>query len=279
MRFWSVIAASVLLSCSQNLTRKDEVVATLGSKQLLVEDIRSQLPKAGTLPQADSIALVQTIARNWAKNELLVEAAEFNLKEDLRDFEDLVSQYRNDLLKHAYIERYVSENLDTNISNEEIARYYENNQSNFELKESIIRAGYTAVPLEAQKIKDAKRWFKSTSQQSKYLDWIEVFATKQSAFSDSSWVPLDDFLAEIPLESSNPYSYLKRTPKFTCEDTVMVYFVKVNDIRIENSYSPLEYVRENIRKMILNKRRLDLIERIGDNIIANAIEKGDLLIP
>jgi hypothetical protein len=279
MRFWSVIAVSVLLSCSQNLTRKDEVVATLGSKQLLVEDIRSQLPKAGTLPEADSIALVQTIARNWAKNELLVEAAEFNLKEDLRDFEDLVSQYRNDLLKHAYIERYVSENLDTNISDEEIARYYENNQSNFELKESIIRAGYTAVPLEAQKIKDAKRWFKSTSQQSKYLDWIEVFATKQSAFSDSSWVPLDDFLAEIPLESSNPYSYLKRTPKFTCEDTVMVYFVKVNDIRIENSYSPLEYVRENIRKMILNKRRLDLIERIGDNIIANAIEKGDLLIP
>jgi hypothetical protein len=59
----------------------------------------------------------------------------------------------------------------------------------------------------------------------------------------------------------------------------MVYFVSVNDIRIENSYSPLEYVRENIRKMILNKRRLALIEAIGENIIANAIEKGDLLIP
>lgn len=279
MRFWSVIAVSTLLSCSQGLTSTDEVVATLGSKQLLIEDIKSQLPKAGTLPEADSIALVQTIARNWAKNELLVEAAEFNLKEDLRDFEDLVNQYRNDLLKHAYIERYVNENLDTNVSDEEIAQYYESNQSNFELKESIVRAGYTAVPLEAQKMKDAKRWFKSSTQQNKYLDWIEVFATKQSAFSDSSWVPLDDFLNEIPLESSNPYSYLKRTTKFTCEDTVMVYFVNVNDIRIENSYSPLEYVRENIRKMILNKRRLDLIERIGDNIIANAIEKGDLLIP
>lgn len=279
MRIWSVIAVSTLLSCSQGLTSTEGVIATLGSKELLVEDIKSQLPKAGTLPAADSIALVQTIARNWAKNELLVEAAEFNLKEDLRDFEDLVSQYRNDLLKHAYIERYVSENLDTNVSDKEIALYYENNQSNFELKESIVRASYTAVPLEAQKMKDAKRWFKSSSQQSKYLDWIEVFATKQSAFSDSSWVPLDDFLDEIPLESSNPYSYLKRTPKFTCEDTVMVYFVNVNDIRIANSYSPLEYVRENIRKMILNKRRLDLIERIGDNIIANAIEKGDLLIP
>lgn len=279
MRFIPVIVALSLISCSQNLTRNDEVVAQLGGKELLLEEIEDQLPKAGTLAEADSIALVQTIARNWAKNELLVEAAEFNLKADLRDFEDLVRQYRNDLLKHAYIERYVSENLDTNVSDEEVAAYYEENQSNFELKESIVRAQYTAVPLEAQKMKEAKRWFKSRNQESKYLDWIEVFATKQSAYTDSSWVPLDDFLNDIPLESSNPYSYLKRTPRFTCEDTVMVYFVRVNDIRIENSYSPLEYVRENIRKMILNKRRLELIERIGENIIANAIEKGDLLIP
>jgi len=279
MRRLYVIAALSFFSCGQDLITDEEVVAVLGNKKLLIEDIEDQLPKPGTLPEADSIALVQTLARNWAKNELLVQAAEFNLKADLRDFEDLVRQYRNDLLKHAYIERYVSENLDTNVSDIEVADYYVKNQSNFELKESIVRAQYTAVPLEAQKMKEAKRWFKTPSQESKYLDWIEVFATKQSAYTDSSWVPLDEFLNEIPLESSNPYSYLKRTPRFTCEDTVMVYFVSVNDIRIENSYSPPEYVSENIKKMILNKRRLALIEAIGENIIANAIEKGDLLIP
>ena len=279
MRRLCVIAALSFFSCGQDLMPNEEVVALLGNKKLLIEDIEDQLPKSGTLPEADSIALVQTLARNWAKNELMVQAAEFNLKADLRDFEDLVLQYRNDLLKHAYIERYVSENLDTNVSEKEIAGYYAENQSNFELKESIVRAKYTAVPLEAQKMKEAKHWFKTPRQESKYLDWIEVFATKQSAYTDSSWVPLDEFLNDIPLESSNPYSYLKRTPRFTCEDTVMVYFVSVNDIRIENSYSPLEYVRENIRKMILNKRRLALIEVIGENIIANAIEKGDLLIP
>jgi hypothetical protein len=58
----------------------------------------------------------------------------------------------------------------------------------------------------------------------------------------------------------------------------MVYFVIVSELRIENSYSPLEYVRESIRKMILNKRRMDLIEKVEEKIIANAIEKGDLYI-
>jgi hypothetical protein len=50
-------------------------------------------------------------------------------------------------------------------------------------------------------------------------------------------------------------------------------------LEIENSYSPVEYVRERIRKMILNRRRLELIEEIEENIIENAIEKGDLRIP
>ena len=55
--------------------------------------------------------------------------------------------------------------------------------------------------------------------------------------------------------------------------------MNINDIRIKNSHSPIEYVKKNIRKMILNKRRLELVEQIEENILSNAIEKGDLLIP
>lgn len=268
----------LLFSCKQQIKKDGEVIAILHGKKLLFEDIASQLPKPGILNKADSLALLQTLVRNWAKNELLVKAAEFNLKEDLLDFEELVIQYRNDLLKHAYIERFVNQNLDTNVSFKEISNYYHKNLSNFELKESIIRAEFTAAPLEAQSVSEAKRWFKSNYYEERYLDWIEVFATDQSTYTDSSWVPLDEFLEDIPLESSNPYSYLKRTPRFTCEDSMMVYFVTVGELRIENSYSPLEYVRERTRKMILNKRRMDLIEKVEENIIINAIEKGDLYI-
>jgi hypothetical protein len=57
-----------------------------------------------------------------------------------------------------------------------------------------------------------------------------------------------------------------------------VYFVEVNDVRFEDSYSPLEYVSERIRKVLLNKRRLRVIERIEENIIEDAIEEGTLII-
>jgi len=246
---------------------------------LTYEDLQSQLPKAGTMASADSAAMVDRLVRRWAKNELLVQAAEFNLKDEIGSFEELVEQYRNDLLKHAFIEKYVRQNLDTAVNAEEVEAYYQANKANFELKESIVKAEFTAAPLSAKKVEDAKKWFKRTRDEDRYLEWIEVFATKQSAYSDSSWVPLDELLSDIPLETSNPYAFLRRNARFTCEDTAMVYFVEVNALEIENSYSPVEYVKERIRKMILNRRRLDLIEQIEENIIENAIEKGDLRIP
>jgi hypothetical protein len=207
-----------------------------------------------------------------------VQAAEFNLRAELQDFEDLVEQYRNDLLKHAYIDRYINQHLDTTITAEEVKEYYEANKSSFELKERIVQAKYIAAPAGAQKMSDAKRWFSSTREQEKFLDWAEVFATKQSNYQDSVWVPLDDFIAEIPIDVNNPYTYFNRIKKFTCEDTVLVYFVEVNDVRLEDSYSPLEYVEERVRKVLLNKRRLKLIERIEENIIDDAIEEGTLII-
>lgn len=279
---------SILIAClsfcavsCQFIADKDDnaVLAELGNKRLTLEEVQSRLPKAGSMEPADSTAMVDRLIRRWAKNQLLVEAAEFNLKDEIGSFEELVEQYRNDLLKHAYIDKYVRQHLDTAVSTSEIQTYYEANRSNFELKESIVKAQFTAAPLTAKKVNDAKKWFKRPRDEDRYLQWIEVFATNQSAYSDSSWVPLDDLLSDIPLETSNPYAFLRRNPRFTCEDTATLYFVEVKALEIENSYSPVEYVRERIRKMILNRRRLELIEEIEENIIENAIEKGDLRIP
>jgi hypothetical protein len=274
-----VILFTLLVGCQLAPTQDQDVLAELGNERLYLEDIEDQLPKAGAMEPADSSALVDRLIMRWAKNLLLVQAAEFNLTEELDDFNELVEQYRNDLLKHAYIDLYVRQNLDTNITEEEIQSYYERNKDNFELKESIVKAQFTAAPITAQKVESAKKWFKSARSEEKYLEWIEVFATNQSAYSDSSWVPLDELLEDIPLKTNNPYAFLRRNERFTCEDTAMVYFVSVNSLEIENSYSPVEYVREPIRKMILNRRRLELIDKIEENIIENAIEKGDLRIP
>ena len=52
----------------------------------------------------------------------------------------------------------------------------------------------------------------------------------------------------------------------------------MNALLIKDSYSPLPYVEERIKKVLLNKRRLTLIEQIEEKIIEHAIEEGTLII-
>jgi hypothetical protein len=260
--------------------REDDtsLLAELGSEKLYLADIQDRIPSAGSMDPADSTGYVNLLITDWAKNTLLVQAAEFNLQEDLQNFEDLVTQYRNDLLKHAYIDLYINQNIDTNILKEQVNEYYQANKASFELKERIVKAKYTAAPVGAQRIDEAKRWFSSKRDFDKFLDWAETFATNQSNFQDSTWIPVEDFISKIPMDQSNPYSNFTASKKFTCEDSILVYFVEINDIRFEDSYSPLEYVENRIRKVLLNKRRIKLIERIEENIIEDAIEEGTLII-
>jgi hypothetical protein len=256
----------------------EEALARLNGEVLLVSDIADQLPKAGTMAPADSVALVDRLVRDWARDRLLIQAAEFNLSDEAVAFKELVERYRNDLLKHAYMERFVSDHLDTNISQEEIESYYQGNLSNFELKESIVQGRYIAAPLAAQKVEKAKSWFKKDPSDEDFLDWAEVFASKQSSFGDSSWIPLDEFLQDIPLDVNNPFAYLSRNTRFTCEDTLLVYFVEIQDLKVKDSYSPIGYVEGKIKNVILNKRRLQLIARTEEKIINDAIEEGKLIL-
>lgn len=276
---WPLLALMGLSACWPSSTDDHQLLASFGNEKLYLEDIALQLPPAGSMPEADSTAFVSSVIREWARTRVLVEAAEFNLtKEDL-NVQELVTQYRNDLLKHAYIERYVAQHMDTSLTREEIQSYYEEHKASFELKESILQGHYLAAPVRAQNVEDAKAWFKKSGRdEDKFLEWAEVYANKQSLFADSSWVPMSEFLQQIPLETTNPYSFFSRNERFTCEDTSMVYFVKVKEVRIENSYSPLEYVESRIRKVLLNKKRLSLIAEMEENIVNDAIEEGKLVI-
>ena len=110
---------ALTVSCAPRV-EDPTLLAQLGSEKLYLEDIADRLPSSGSMEAADSAGYVDLIITTWAKNVLLVQAAEFNLRAELQDFEDLVEQYRNDLLKHAYIDRYINQNLETTISEDEV---------------------------------------------------------------------------------------------------------------------------------------------------------------
>ena len=57
-----------------------------------------------------------------------------------------------------------------------------------------------------------------------------------------------------------------------------VYFVSFADFRIKDGVSPLSFERDNIREIILNKRRLSIINDMRDEVFNQALEKNDFEI-
>ena len=75
----------------------------------------------------------------------------------------------------------------------------------------------------------------------------------------------DDLLKEIPIQPAyNKESFLQNNHFVEVSDADFLYFVNIKGFQIKNSISPLAFERANIRNIILNKRKLDLILKMKE---------------
>jgi len=54
--------------------------------------------------------------------------------------------------------------------------------------------------------------------------------------------------------------------------------MQVNDIRLQNDYAPLEYVNKSIKQIVINKRKLELIKQLENDISKDAIKNNKFQI-
>ena len=52
----------------------------------------------------------------------------------------------------------------------------------------------------------------------------------------------------------------------------------VNDVRLQNDYAPLDYVSSSIKKIVINKRKLELIKQLENDITNDAIKQNKFQI-
>lgn len=260
------------LSNCKDKTFDEPPLARVYDSYLFFSDIQEQVPES--LTGADSTVFVQNLIVNWGREQLMINKALFNLEEKNEEIEALVSKYRNDLMKFAYQQAYLNQNLDTTITTEQIAAYYEENAYNFELKENILRATYFVVPTGTPQLTDIRRKFKSQKEK----DWEEVvqyatvFATDIS-LEDTTWVSYSELAKILPIENYNPVDFLRRNKLLVLEDEEQVYFLRIEEYKFKESVSPLQYVTETIRNILLNKRKLETIQKMEKKLVEDAYEK------
>lgn len=251
-----------------------EMVARVYESKLYEHDIEAVLPEG--LSSEDSATFVQNFINVWAKNELMVYKAEFNLTDEQKQFEEQIRNYRNDLLKYAYLQKYVDDRLDTTISETQIKDYYQTNIQNFLLKENILKIRYIVVPQDAPQLEELKKWFKSGEAKDleSLVDYSLSFA-RSFSLEDTAWISFNDFRKLIPIRTYNQQDFLSRNEWIELEDAGLIYFAQIKEFKIKENAAPLFYVKDIIRNILLNKKRLNLIADLEKNLVNDALKKKE----
>jgi len=263
----------LLISCEYfKPVAEENTVARVNEAYLYEEDILNVLPDNYT--KTDSIIIVNDMINRWATKQLLVSGAEVNLNEETqKEFNKLVEQYKIDLYSKAYLEALVYKNLDTVVSKEEAASYYDKNKEAFKLNEELITFRYINVDENRLDIDDIKKKFKRFEvKDKKELDSISI-QFKSYSLNDSIWIRLSQVVNKIPvINQENKGELLKKSNFVQLKDSLGLYLMQINDVLLRNSTAPLEYVKPTIDQIVVNKRKLELIEKLKQDITNDAIK-------
>ena len=252
---------------------KEVVVAECYGKYLYESDLQGIVPEGASI--MDSIQRVSTFIDSWIKRQVLIHQAENNLDKAKLDLKKQMEEYRNSLIIYEYESQLINQKLDTVVSEDEIAEYYEQNKEDFQLRNTMVRVAYVILNEDEDKDNKQKATFQKllSDPDTLLLQNIDILANYyavKSYVDVDQWMRLDDLTNIIPIEIFNSESFLKKN-KFVCFDmNEYTYMVRFVDYLLEESTSPLEMVSDNIKSVILARRKQEMLEKMKTSLYEKA---------
>ncbi|MBA3647062.1 MAG: hypothetical protein H0W62_00685 [Chitinophagales bacterium] len=272
---------ALLCSCNNyHPAIKDEKtpIARAFDKYLYQSDIEGIGKDAAT--PLDSLQLVKNYIDSWIRHNLIVHYAEENLPADQRQLNDQLRDYKESLEIYLYEKALLQEKIDTSVNDSEVYSYFKNHLETFQLKEDIVRMKYVILRLTTVISLDSVRiWINHPNDFNftKLRSFCKQYAINY-AIGDSEWYNMQEVAALLPVEKIN-FSFIKYNNKYIeVPDSQYAYLVKFGGYRTKGNIAPLSFVKEEIRNLIINKRKLTLISGIHKSIYEDAMQRNDFEI-
>ena len=252
-------------------------IARAHDQYLYLNDLQGLIPP--DISKTDSVNLIQRYVRSWINKQLVISEASDKLNLDEVEIERKVLDYRYALMIHEYQKLYINEKLEKEVTPGEVEDYYNHNKDNFHLRQNIIKCRYVKLAKEAPKIDVFKRLFLSDNE--KQVEELKSYCYQYATtfHLDSTWVNFDDVIENTPMETiDNKIQFLRKTGYYETSDDNYQYFLRISDYKISDEISPLEWVYDDIIRIIINKRKVELAKELEEGIYERAVQNNDFEI-
>jgi hypothetical protein len=258
-------------------TEQEEPVARVFENYLYPSDLTKVIP-SGTNNE-DSALLAKRYTDTWVKDMLMMRKAEESLTEEQMDFEAQIEEYHRSLLIYTYRQNLLQQKMDTMVNEQEINAYYEENSKNFVLEKNVIKGTFIKVPLSAPDLDQLSRWSWSNREQD--LDQMEKYcisyAEKYNDFNDT-WIDFSTIKDQLPIRISDPVRYLNSYRNINTSDSLFRYLVHISEHLTLGEVAPVEWVKEDITNILLNRRKLQFIKDLENRVYSEGVSKNQFEI-
>ena len=210
---------------------------------------------------------------NWAANKLLIQRALVNLPEENQNrIQDLVDDYKRDILINSYLDALVNENMNLEVTSADLDSLYDKYKETFKLTEDLFKIRFIYISnLNPDISLFKKKLRRFNTNDARYLDSLS-FQFNRFSLNDSIWKNKNEIFYQLPnLKKVNKY-LLKKSNFVEIKDSLGLYLIIIKDVLKANQYAPLEYVSETLKRMVLNERKLVFIDQLRKDITKDAIK-------
>ncbi len=250
------------------------IVVAFKDEVLRQGELASRVPEG--LSEKDSIFYAEFYIEQWIHEQAVADAALSKITDLEQKIEHKVRDYRRKLIVHEYTNYLVANKLDTNVDEQELREFYGREKENFPSKEDLYNYFFIVSPVEESR--SIREWLKSEDA------WAADSARNWAALpGNADIVKLDSQYADASTLNEMGKGYFGDLKKSKIGQLIRWtgvihgmrkrYYFRLIDVILPGEPMPYGLIKDELRTILLNERKFDIIRREEDRIVNEAKAK------
>jgi hypothetical protein len=244
---------------------------------LYLEDVIEIIPD--NISEEDSMMILQNKIDLWVRKQTMLRRAELHMADHLQEIDEIVEEYRASLMIEKYKQEYIKQKMDTMVLTTEVESYYNNYPESFILTNDIVKVNYHKYKADSKQLIQFKNLFYSDKLEDK-KEAVDFSKEHASSFNDfeNNWVEMTLVSNLLPANFKLSEVVLNAGNKIETRNNEYYFFIDIENYRLKGQKIPFDQVKDRIKTIILNKRKLNLINELENKIYQSDLKNGNIKI-
>lgn len=269
------------LACAAGCRRlnpfaEQQLVAQVGDERLYVSDVANIF----TVPMAseDSLRMLEQYVDAWVMRQLKMQQADRIFPDSEPEIERKVEDFRASLLTFKLDQYHVDAKIDTAVTDDEVTEYYNSHRGDFILDRTLVKGVIVKLPANHPRMRQVRGLM--TAEGEGYQDFLDLSRKNNFTVNEiADWMDFSEFLRMLPTNNLHDYDdMLTAGGVQEMRDGNDLYLVSIRSVIMRGDTTPVEMVREDIRRVIINQRRQEIIRAYQEELRRTALEEKELKI-